>query len=72
MIDFTRNNINQPFEDNIFIEPVFFTRLKLNENLQLQYASGSNFGLKNRDFLNAGNSVLTFGVVWNIGGTKFN
>jgi hypothetical protein len=72
MIDFDRNNINQPLEDNIFIEPVFFTRLKLNQNLQLQYASGSNFGLKNRDFLTAGNSVFTFGVVWNIGGTKLN
>ena len=72
MTDFKRNNINQPFEDNIFIEPVFFTRLKLNQNIQLQYTSGSNFGLKNRDFMTAGNSVLTLGIVVNVGETIFN
>ncbi|MBK0381610.1 hypothetical protein I5M32_01435 [Pedobacter sp. SD-b] len=72
MTDFKRNNINQPLEDNIFIEPVFFTRLKLNQNLQLQYTSGSNFGLKNRDFMTAGSSVFTIGIVLNVGGTKFN
>ncbi|MBU0696179.1 MAG: hypothetical protein KKE39_06585 [Bacteroidetes bacterium] len=68
MTSFERNNLNQPLEDNIFIEPVFFTRLKLNQNLQLQYTSGSNFGLKNRDFLTAGNSVFTLGIVLNVGG----
>jgi hypothetical protein len=71
MTDFMRNNIAQPLEDNIFIEPVFFTRLKLNQNIQLQYTSGSNFGLKNRDFLTAGNSVFTLGIVVNVGGTIF-
>jgi hypothetical protein len=70
MTNFKRNNLNQPLEDNIFIEPVFFTRLKLNQNLQLQYTSGSNFGLKNRDFLTAGNSVFTVGIVLNVGGLK--
>nr|MBC7613303.1 hypothetical protein [Pseudopedobacter sp.] len=68
MTSFKRNNLNQPLEDNIFIEPVFFTRLKLNQNLQLQYTSGSNFGLKNRAFLTAGNSVFTVGIVLNVGG----
>lgn len=72
MKSFERNNINQPLEYNIFIEPVFFTRLKLNQNLQLQYTSGSNFGLKNRDFLTAGNSVFTLGIVLNVGGLKMN
>lgn len=70
MTDFSRNNTGQPLEDNIFIEPVFFTRLKLNEYLQLQYTSGSNFGLKNRDFMTAGNSVFTLGIVANVGGLK--
>ncbi len=70
MTNFDENNIAQPLEDNIFIEPVFFTRLKLNQNLQLQYTSGSNFGLKNRDFMTAGSSVFTVGVIVNLGGTK--
>ena len=71
MIDFVRNNVAQPLEDNIFLEPVFFTRLKLNEAVQLQYTSGSNFGLKSRDFLKAGNSVFTVGVVVNVGENSF-
>ncbi len=72
MDKFARNNTEQPLEDNIFIEPVFFTRLKLNQNLQLQYTTGSNFGLKNRNFMTAGSSVFTLGIIVNIGGTKFN
>lgn len=71
MDNFSRNNLEQPLEDNIFIEPVFFTRLKLNEYLQLQYTSGSNFGLKNRNFMTAGSSVFTLGIIVNVGGTKF-
>lgn len=70
MSKFDRNNIAQPLEDNIFIEPVFFTRLKLNENFQLQYTTGSNFGLKNRDFMTAGSSVFTLGLIVNLGGSK--
>ncbi len=72
MTNFDRNNLAQPLEDNYFLEPVFFTRLKLNDTVQIQYTSGSNFGLKNRDFLTAGNSVFTLGVVFNVGGMKFN
>ncbi len=65
--DFSRNGVLQPNEDNIFIEPVFFTRMILSEQVQLQYTSGSNFGLKNRKFLNAGNSVFSVGAVINLG-----
>ncbi|MGF1926205.1 MAG: hypothetical protein ACQUHE_18675, partial [Bacteroidia bacterium] len=68
--DFFRNDILQPNEDNIFFEPVFFTRMILSEEVQLQYTSGSNFGLKNRKFLNAGNSVFSVGVVVNLGRQK--
>lgn len=70
MEKFSRNGILQPKEDNIFLEPVFFTRLKLNNVFQLQYTSGSNFGLRNRDFLTAGNSVFTIGVAINVGELK--
>lgn len=67
--DFYRNNVLQPNEDNIFLEPVFFTRMILSEQVQLQYTNGSNFGLKSRKFLNAGNSVFTVGAVVNLGRT---
>ncbi|MDF3076352.1 MAG: hypothetical protein K0S09_241 [Sphingobacteriaceae bacterium] len=70
MKDFTRNGIAQPTEDNIFLEPVFFTRYRIFPAVQLQYTSGSNFGLKKREFLTAGNSVLSFGIVVNVGGKQ--
>jgi hypothetical protein len=72
MTDFIRNDIKQPTEDNVFIEPVFFTRMALSKTVQLQYTSGSNFGFKNRKFLTAGNSVFTVGLVINVGGTNSN
>ena len=65
--NFYRNGILQANEDNVFIEPVFFTRMILSEQVQLQYTSGSNFGLKNRKFLNAGHSVFSIGAVVNLG-----
>lgn len=68
MNKFTINNLDQPKEDNIFLEPVFFTRMAINKNVQLQYTSGSNIGLKSRKFLTAGNSVFTLGLVINVGG----
>ena len=68
MDEFIRNDVKQRTEDNIFLEPVFFTRMVLSPTVQLQYTSGSNFGLKNRKFLTAGNSVLSVGLVINVGG----
>ncbi len=67
--NFYRNGVLQPNEDNIFLEPVFYTRMILSEEVQLQYTSGSNFGLKSRKFLNAGNSVFSVGAVINLGRT---
>lgn len=68
MTEFLRNNIEQPKEDNIFLEPVFFTRMAISNGVQIQYTSGSNFGLKNRKFLTAGNSVFSIGLVIGVGG----
>lgn len=65
--DFTINNVPHANEDNIFIEPVFFTRMVLSDEFQLQYTTGSNIGLKSRKFLNAGYSIFTIGAVLNIG-----
>lgn len=70
MKEFKLNNIDQPKEDNIFIEPVFFTRMRLSDAVQLQYTTGSNFGLKNRKHLTAGNSVFSLGFVINVGGVE--
>lgn len=65
---FFLNGVVQPKEDNIFFEPIFFTRMGLSKNIQLQYTTSSNIGLKNRDYLTAGNSIFTIGVVVNVGG----
>jgi hypothetical protein len=70
MSEFVRNDIEQPTEDNIFLEPIFFTRILLTPSVQLQHTSGWNFGLKNREFLTAGNSVSSIGFVINVGGKK--
>ena len=72
MKSFRLNDVNQPREDNIFIEPIFFTRMRLSDAVQLQYTTGSNFGLKNRKFLTAGNSVFSLGFVVNVGGMNSN
>lgn len=59
-------------EDNIFLEPVFYTRLAISPAVQVQYTSGGNIGLKNRKALTAGYSVFSLGLVVNIGGRNFN
>lgn len=64
---FARNDILQPTEGNVFLEPIFFTRFKISKILQLQYTSGSNIGLGKRKFLTAGNSIFTIGLVANVG-----
>lgn len=62
------NNVAQEKEDNIFLEPIFYTRMTLTPTVQLQYTSGSNFGLRNRKALTAGYSVFSLGFVINVGG----
>jgi hypothetical protein len=62
------NSVEQEKENNIFLEPIFFTRMTLSPTVQLQYTSGSNFGLRNRKALTAGYSVFSLGFVINVGG----
>lgn len=62
------NGETQANESNIFLEPIFYTRLALSPHVQLQYTSGSNFGLRNRKALTAGYSVFSLGFVINVGG----
>jgi len=70
MKTFLTNGIGQLREGNVFFEPIFFTRMRINDALQLQYTSSGNFGLNNRKFMSAGNSIFTIGAVVNIGGNK--
>ncbi|WP_018477040.1 hypothetical protein [Pontibacter roseus] len=62
------NGVDQPKESNIFLEPIFYTRMALTPTVQLQYTSGTNFGLRNRKALTAGYSVFSLGFVINVGG----
>lgn len=70
MKDFTVNGLETQKEENLFIEPVFFTRLELNKGFQLQYTSGFNIGVADNAYLKAGNSVFTLGLTYNFGRKK--
>jgi len=70
MKDFMIDNVATTPEDNIFVEPVFFTRLALNNNWQLQYTTGFNIGVVSNEYLKAGNAVFTLGVSYNFGKNK--
>jgi len=70
MGNFYINGVKTLNEDNIFLEPIFFTRMRLSDAVQLQYTSSGNFGLKNRKYMTAGNSIFSIGAVINVGGKK--
>jgi len=57
-------------EDNIFLEPITFTRVQVVGPVQLQLISGGNFGLKHRKYLRAANSVFQLGITVNLGGQE--
>lgn len=67
---FKLDNVTTIGEENVFIEPITYTRVQLIGPIQLQVISGSNFGLRQRKYLKAANSVFNFGVVVNIGGQE--
>lgn len=64
---FTINEVSPGNVQNIFIEPVFFTRMEMLKGLELQYTTGFNVGLMKNDYLKAGNSVFTLGITYNFG-----
>lgn len=68
MKTFMRNAQGQPRESNVFLEPVFFTRMRLSDIVQLQYTTSGTFGLNSRKYMNAGNSIFTLGAVINLNG----
>ena len=67
MDNFQLDGVDAPKEENFLVEPVFYTRLQLNKGLHLQYSSGFNIGLNNNEYLKAGNSILTLGLIYNFG-----
>lgn len=67
MKEFWLDNVTSPTEENYFIEPTFFTRMQLVNGLQLQYTNGFNIGLNSNEYLKAGNSVFTLGLVYTFG-----
>lgn len=68
--NFKVNGLDHAPEDNVFLEPITYTRIQVVGPLQLQFISGSNFGLRSRKFLKASNSVFQFGIVVNVGGQE--
>lgn len=68
--NFKLDGVTAPGEDNIFLEPITFTRVRIAGPVQLQFISGGNFGLKSRDYLRAANAVFQLGMVVNLGGQE--
>ncbi|UOQ74214.1 hypothetical protein [Hymenobacter cellulosilyticus] len=68
--DFTIDGKPQPMEDNVFLEPISFTRISVLGPIQFQMISGSNFGLRHRRYLKAANSVFQLGIIVNLGGQE--
>lgn len=68
--DFRRNGLAHAPEDNVFLEPITYTRIQVVGPVQLQMISGSNFGLRRRSYLKAANSVFQLGIVVNVGGQE--
>ncbi|GGF14825.1 hypothetical protein [Hymenobacter cavernae] len=68
--NFKLDNVATLGEENVFIEPITYTRLQLVGPVQFQLISGSNFGLRQRKYLKAANAVFNFGIIVNIGGQE--
>lgn len=64
---FELNYSPSPKEENLYIEPIFFTKLNLNNNFQVQYSNGWNIGLMDNNYLTPGNAVFTLGINYNFG-----
>ena len=64
--NFTINGMAAPGENNVFFEPITFTRTQIAGPVQLQLISGQIFGFRNNEFLKAANSVFQVGIVINL------
>ena len=55
-----------PGENNVFFEPITFTRTQIAGPVQLQLMSGQIFGFRNNKYLKAANSVFQVGIIINL------
>ncbi|MBF9236945.1 hypothetical protein I2I05_06010 [Hymenobacter sp. BT683] len=65
--NFRINGEVAPGENNLFFEPITFTRTQIAGPVQLQFLSGQIFGFRNNKYLKAANSVFQVGIIVNIG-----
>ena len=64
--NFRIDKMPAPGENNVFFEPITFTRTQLFGPVQLQLMSGQILGFRNNRFLKAANSVFQVGIVINL------
>jgi len=64
--NFQINNMAAPGENNVFFEPITFTRTQIAGPVQLQLLSGQIFGFRSNKYLKAANSVFQVGIVINL------
>ncbi|HEX8659160.1 MAG TPA: hypothetical protein VF690_16590 [Hymenobacter sp.] len=63
--NFQIDRVPTPGENNVFFEPITFTRTQIAGPVQLQLISGQIFGFRNNKYLKAANSVFQVGIVIN-------
>lgn len=68
MTDFKINQLDVHREQNVLIEPVFYTRMEIGRGWQIQYMTGMNFGLMNNEYLKAGHPISSLGILYKFGG----
>ncbi len=56
----------RPGENNVFFEPITFTRVQLSGPFYLQLMSGQCLGFRRNEFLRAANSVFQVGIIFNL------
>ena len=66
MTAFELDGLPHGLEENLFVEPIFYTRMSLNKSFQLQYTNGFNIGVVNNEYLKAGNAVFTLGLIYKL------
>lgn len=64
--NFRINGLAAPGENNIFFEPITFTRTQIAGPVQLQLMSGQILGFRSNKYLKAANSVFQVGIVINL------
>ncbi|MCC2547673.1 hypothetical protein LJY25_14555 [Hymenobacter sp. BT175] len=67
---FRIDGMSRPSESNIFLEPITYARVQVLGPIQLQYISGNIIGLRRQEFLKAANSVMSLGIIVNLGGQE--